>query len=86
MAKYTVVYQGREMDLTDGGVYTEYLMASDASTSDLPTDCRASSLAYQQSSNTLYMFGIDGEWAEVGGSGSVEVPDPGDLLGGGVGK
>lgn len=65
--KYTVVYQGREMDLTDGGVYTEYLMSSDASTSDLPTDCRASSLAYKQSSNTLYMFGIDREWAEVGG-------------------
>lgn len=67
-AKYTIIYQGREMDLTDGGVYTEYLMSSDASTSDLPTDCRAGSLAYDRSSNTLYMFDIDGTWGEVGAS------------------
>lgn len=66
MPKYTIVYQSREMDMTDGGVYTEYLMASDASTNDLPTDCRAGSLAYERTSNTLYMFDIDGSWGEVG--------------------
>ena len=64
--KYTIVYQARDAQLTDGGVYTEYLMADDAATSDLPTDCRAGSLAYKVTSNTLYMFNIDGTWEEVG--------------------
>lgn len=66
MPKITVIYQDRQMQLTDGGVYTEFLMASDASTSDLPTDCRAGSLAFQRSSNTLYMLDVDGSWGEVG--------------------
>ena len=66
MPKYSVIYQDGQMQLTDGGVYTEYLMASDASTSDLPTDCRAGSLAFQLSSNTLYMLDVDGSWGEVG--------------------
>ena len=66
MPKYSVIYEGRDMALTDGGVYTEYLMDSTASTSDLPTDCRAGSLAYDLSTNKLYMFDIDGTWGEVG--------------------
>lgn len=64
--KYTIIYQARDAQLTDGGVYTEYLMASTASTSDLPTDCRYGSLAYQIDSDTLYMFDIGGTWEEVG--------------------
>ena len=64
--KYTIIYQARDAQLTDGGVFTEYLMASTASTSDLPTDCRYGSLAYQIDSDTLYMFDIGGTWEEVG--------------------
>lgn len=63
---YEIIYQARDMDMTTGGVYTEYLMKSTATTSDLPTDCRVSSLAYKRSSNTLYMFDIGGTWGEVG--------------------
>lgn len=64
--KYTIVYQARDGQLTDGGVYTEYLMAASASTSDLPTDCRYGSLAYQVTTDTLYMFDMSGSWEEVG--------------------
>ena len=64
--KYAVCFQARNMDLTDGGVYTEYIIKSGGSYSDLPTDCRASSLAYDPSSGTLYMFDADGNWGEVG--------------------
>ena len=64
--KYTIVYQARDSQLSDGGVYTEYLMSSTASTTDLPTDCRFGSLAYQLDSDTLYMFDIGGTWEEVG--------------------
>jgi hypothetical protein len=66
--KYEIVYQSRDMDMTSGGVYTQYIMASDATTADLPTDCRVSSIAYQPSSNTLYMLDIGPEWVEIGGS------------------
>lgn len=64
--KYTIVYQARDSQLSDGGVYTEYLMADDATTADLPTDCRYSSLAYQPDSNTLYMWCMGDSWEEVG--------------------
>ena len=62
-----IVYKDREMDNTTGGVYTEYLTEQGDSTSNLPTDCRAGSLAYSLEGNTLYMFGADQEWAVVGG-------------------
>ena len=64
MAK--IVFQSRDMQLTEGGVYTEYLMESGDTTSNLPTDCRYGSLAYDLSSNKLYMFDADGSWGEVG--------------------
>ncbi len=64
MAK--IVYQARDMQLTEGGVYTEYLMESTDTTSNLPTDCRYGSLAYDRASNKLYMFDVDGSWGEVG--------------------
>ena len=64
--KYTIVYQARDAQLSDGGVYTEYLLAPSASTSDLPTDCRYGSLAYKVTTGTLYMFDIGGSWEEVG--------------------
>jgi hypothetical protein len=60
------IYQSREADLTTGGVYTEYLMESGETSSDLPTTCRAGSLAYDRASNTLYMFDASGAWGEVG--------------------
>ena len=64
MAK--IVYQARDMQLTEGGVYTEYLMESTDTTSNLPTDCRYGSLAYDRANNKLYMFDADGSWGEVG--------------------
>lgn len=63
---YEIIYQARDMDMTTGGVYTEYLMKSTATTSDLPTDCRTGSLAYNRSTNKLYMFDVGGSWGEVG--------------------
>ena len=66
MPNYTVIYEARDMELTDGGVYTEYLIKSAGTTADLPTDCRASSLAYKPSTGKLYMFDADGSWGEVG--------------------
>lgn len=72
--KYTIVYQAREMDMTDGGVYTEYLMSEDATVDDLPTDCRYSSLAYNPYSNKIYMFCMGGTWLEPGTSGVEIVP------------
>lgn len=65
-AKVQVLYEDRESALSEGGVYTEYSMASTASTSDLPTDCRTGSFAYQQSSGKLYRFDNNGTWGEVG--------------------
>ena len=64
--KYAVCFQARNMDLTEGGVYTEYIIKSGGSYSDLPTDCRAGSLAYDPSSGSLYLFDADGAWGEVG--------------------
>lgn len=64
MAK--VIYQSRDAQLSEGGVYTEYLMESTDTTSNLPTDCRIGSLAYDLSGNKLYMMDVDGSWGEVG--------------------
>lgn len=64
--KVKIIYQARDMDMTDAGVYTEYSMAADATTSDLPTDCRTGSYAYRQDDNTLYRLDNDGTWGEVG--------------------
>ena len=61
-----IIHQSREADMTTGGVYTEYLMESGETSSDLPTDCRAGSLAYDLPTNTLYMFAASGAWGEVG--------------------
>lgn len=65
-AKVVIIYQGRDMQLTSGGVYTEYAMSAEATEADLPTDCRYGSKAYQNSTGTLYFFDQDG-WADVGG-------------------
>ncbi|MBQ2019212.1 MAG: hypothetical protein IIW53_00660 [Rikenellaceae bacterium] len=54
------------MDMTEGGVYTEYSMSSDATEADLPTDCRTGSFAYRQSDDTLFRLDNNGEWGEVG--------------------
>lgn len=64
--KVQVLYEDRESALSEGGVYTEYSMASTATTSDLPTDCRTGSFAYQQSTGKLYRLDNDGTWGEVG--------------------
>lgn len=64
--KVSIIYQARDMQLTAGGVYTEYAMSAEATEADLPTDCRYGSKAYQNSTGTLYFFDQDG-WAEVGG-------------------
>lgn len=67
--KYTIVYQDRESANSSGGVYTEYLMDSDATTSDLPTDGRPGSLAYLPeagAAGTLYLLDNDLSWGEVG--------------------
>ena len=68
--KYTILYQSREMDRTESGVYTEFLMDTDATTADLPTEnLRPGSLAYLPEDGkpgTLYMFYNDGSWGEVG--------------------
>lgn len=66
MAK--VIYQSRDAQLSEGGVYTQYLMESGDSSATLPTDCRWGSLAYDVESNTLYMFDVDNTWKEIGGS------------------
>lgn len=66
MAKIEILFQARDMDMTENGVYTEYSMSSDATTDDLPTDCRTGSFAYRQSDDTLYRFDNDGTWKEVG--------------------
>lgn len=66
--KVKIIYQDRNMDMTENGVYTEYSMSEDANTSDLPTDCRTGSFAYRQSDNKLYRLDNDGTWGEVGGA------------------
>lgn len=66
MPKYEIVYQSRDMDMTSNGVYTQYLMASDATTDDLPTDCRPSSIAYKPSTGDMYMLDMALEWVSVG--------------------
>lgn len=63
---YAVAWQARDMALTEGGIYTEYIIKSGKSYADLPTDCRAGSLAYDPASGALYMFDADGNWGEVG--------------------
>lgn len=66
MAKYEIVYQSRDMDMTTNGVYTQYIMASDATPSDLPTDCRPTSIAYKPSTGDLYMLDMTLTWVSVG--------------------
>lgn len=66
MEKVEILYQARNMDMTEGGVYTEYSMRSDATIADLPTDCRTGSWAYKQSGNHLYRLDNSGAWGEVG--------------------
>lgn len=66
MAKVEIIYQARDMDMTANGVYTEYSMSADATTVDLPTDCRIGSFAYRQDDDTLYRFDNNGTWGEVG--------------------
>lgn len=66
---YEIVYQGRNMDMTSGGVYTEYLMASDAETTDLPTDGRPGSIAYNPTTGDLYMMDMSKSWNAVGSGG-----------------
>ena len=66
MPKVEVIYEGRDMEMTSGGVYTEYSMDRTATAADLPTDCRTGSYAYQQSTGKLYRFDNDGAWGEVG--------------------
>ena len=68
MEKVKIIYQARDMDMTGNGVYTEYSMSEDATTADLPTDCRTGSFAYRQYDDTLYRFDNDGTWGEVGGA------------------
>ena len=68
MATVEIIYQARDMDMTANGVYTEYSMSADATTADLPTDCRIGSFAYRQNDYTLYRFDNNGTWGEVGGS------------------
>ena len=64
--KVEIIYLAEDAAHTTGGVYTEYSMASDATTADLPTDCRTGSYAYQQTGNHLYRFDNGGVWGEVG--------------------
>lgn len=64
--KVSIIYQARDMQLTAGGVYTEYAMSEGATVADLPTDCRYGSMAYQNSTGTLYFYDQDG-WGAVGG-------------------
>ena len=66
MDKYEIVFQSRDMDMTTNGVYTQYLMASDATTDDLPTDCRPSSIAYKPTTGDLYMLDMTITWVSVG--------------------
>ncbi len=66
MPKIEIIYQSRDMDMTSGGVYTQFSMDSTATTADLPTDVRTGSFAYQQSGNHLYRLDNDGTWGEVG--------------------
>lgn len=66
MDKYEIVFQSRDMDMTTNGVYTQYLMASDATTDDLPTDCRPSSIAYKPITGDLYMLDMTLTWVSVG--------------------
>jgi hypothetical protein len=66
MDKYEIVFQSRDMDMTTNGVYTQYLMASDATTDDLPTDCRPSSIAYKPTTGDLYMLDMTLTWVSVG--------------------
>ena len=66
MPKVEVIYEAREMEMTSGGVYTEYSMDSTATTADLPTDCRTGSYAYQQSTGKAFRLDNDGTWGEVG--------------------
>lgn len=66
MAKVEIIYQARDMDMTANGVYTEYSMSADATTADLPTDCRIGSFAYRQDDDTLFRLDNNGEWGEVG--------------------
>ena len=63
---YAMIWQSRSGALTEGGVYTEYLIKSGGSVSDLPTDCRAGSLAYDTSNGKLYMLDAEASWGEVG--------------------
>lgn len=69
--KVAIIYQDRQMQLTPGGVYTEYAMSEDATVADLPTDCRYGSKAYQNSTGNLYFYDQDG-WGIVGGSETAE--------------
>lgn len=66
MAKVEIIYQARDMDMTANGVYTEYSMSADATTADLPADCRIGSFAYRQDDDTLFRLDNNGEWGEVG--------------------
>lgn len=66
MAKVEILYQSRDMDMTTGGVYTEFSMDSTATTADLPTDVRTGSFAYQQTGNHLYRLDNSKTWGEVG--------------------
>lgn len=66
MDKYEIVFQSRDMDMTTNGVYTQYIMASDATTEDLPTDCRPSSIAYKPATGDLYMLDMTLTWVSVG--------------------
>lgn len=66
MPKVEIIFLDRSMDMTEGGVYTEFSMDSTATTADLPTDCRTGSFAYQQSTGKLYRFDNGGSWGEVG--------------------
>ena len=66
MAKIEILFQARDMDMTENGIYTEYSMSSDATEADLPTDCRTGSSAYRQSDDTLFRLDNNGEWGEVG--------------------
>lgn len=66
MDKYEIVFQSRDMDMTTNGVYTQYLMASDSTTDDLPTDCRPSSIAYKPTTGDLYMLDMTLTWVSIG--------------------
>lgn len=66
MPKVEIIFLDRSMDMTEGGVYTEFSMDSTATTADLPTDCRTGSFAYQQNTGKLYRLDNGGTWGEVG--------------------